>query len=631
MKRLTSGKKSGKGCVYPPDIKSFALTLQLYSSKAYNFVWKTFNLALPCPAQIRKWYTKVPAEPGFTEPSFEAICCKVTNEEKLGKKVICALMLDEMSIKKHIAWDGAKFRGYVDIGNGSEGDDSSSLATDVLFFMAFAVNSIWKIPVAYFFVDGLTGVERANLIKICLQRLHDTGAQVVSLTFYGPSCHFSMLAELGANLDINNLLFDVLNSRNPFAKGYKSALRVGNKHCWSPFLEEAYKYILGLKTSSGQQIAIHGDHLELFFGAIRSSGGFNNNPTTQQFTATYKRLPLRSSIHAGVGNCIKQDATETLHAFEGRCTQLDGVNVTNVAMARKYDLLERQPEQIDHDYSDMPNFSLLSEYKEAVIGYMAGYVAIMVSKQMFCEVCCKALGSKSNNTECAFLKMKDRGGLFKPSASVIDVCQETEKTFQRMIVTTGGELPRAKGIADAITFSVLHNLDLRKIFCSLDDHMFDCAVEDNHVLALIKTITKCYCKLIWLPGLSLAAQQHDEKLDPAFCFRSVEMPVRCPITVEYFGDITFQDERKDCYINMWLDGDEKFIEDNNCVTKFDFLRCWISGKETFIPESEYPKKRIFDFEFEPKHSLASLNLTASFVIGPHEALFLHEFLYEDDQ
>ena len=32
-------------------------------------------------------------------------------------------------------------------------------------------------------------------------------------------------------------LFDVLNSRNPFAKGYKSALRVSNKTVWDPFLD----------------------------------------------------------------------------------------------------------------------------------------------------------------------------------------------------------------------------------------------------------------------------------------------------------------------------------------------------------------------------------------------------------
>jgi hypothetical protein len=114
-------------------------------------------------------------------------------------------------------------------------------------------------------------------------------------------------------------LFDILNSRNPLAKGYKSPLRVSNKSSWSPFLDEAYQYILGLKNPAGQAmhttrrkigfigflVAIKStkdifhtlveakdaplkylltyklsqDHLELFFGAVRSAGGFNNNPT----------------------------------------------------------------------------------------------------------------------------------------------------------------------------------------------------------------------------------------------------------------------------------------------------------------------------------------------------------------
>ena len=44
--------------------------------------------------------------------------------------------------------------------------------------------------------------------------------------------------------------------------------------------EAPMKYILTYKFSQ--------DHLELFFGAIRSSGGFNINPTAQQFTAACK-------------------------------------------------------------------------------------------------------------------------------------------------------------------------------------------------------------------------------------------------------------------------------------------------------------------------------------------------------
>ena len=132
MKRLLSGK-SGKGCKYLPDIKSFALTLQFYSSKAYEFVRKTFDLALPHQAQIRKWYGKVAAQPGFTQPVFQALKLKVEEAEKDGKQVICSLMLDEMAIKKHVSWDGNKYHGYVDIGNGVD-DDSSPVAKDALVF-----------------------------------------------------------------------------------------------------------------------------------------------------------------------------------------------------------------------------------------------------------------------------------------------------------------------------------------------------------------------------------------------------------------------------------------------------------------------------------------------------------------
>ncbi|CAB4002143.1 DNA transposase THAP9 [Paramuricea clavata] len=71
--------------------------------------------------------------------------------------------------------------------------------------------------------------------------------------------------------------------------------------------EAPMNYILTYKFSQ--------DHLELFFGAIRSSGGFNNNPTAEQFTAAYKRLLLRSSIQGRNGNCTKQDETDTLEVI----------------------------------------------------------------------------------------------------------------------------------------------------------------------------------------------------------------------------------------------------------------------------------------------------------------------------
>ena len=39
-------------------------------------------------------------------------------------------------------------------------------------------------------------------------------------------------------------LFDILNSCNPCAKGFKAALRKSNKETWKAFFAEAYAYIM---------------------------------------------------------------------------------------------------------------------------------------------------------------------------------------------------------------------------------------------------------------------------------------------------------------------------------------------------------------------------------------------------
>lgn len=98
---------------------------------------------------------------------------------------------------------------------------------------------------------------------------------------------------------------------------------------WRPFLDETSMYLMGLKNMDGKTMvttkkktafvglltgisAIKGifeeliekkgsmkylltykfsqDHIELFFEAIRTSGGCNNNPTVQQFTHVRKQL-----------------------------------------------------------------------------------------------------------------------------------------------------------------------------------------------------------------------------------------------------------------------------------------------------------------------------------------------------
>ena len=185
-------------------MRSFAITLQFYSSKAYNFVRKTLNLALPHPAQIRKWYRKVPAEPGFMEPAFDALQASVISAREKGHEVLCSLMIYEMAIHTHGEWDGQTYCWFVDLGTGIDYNDSLPIAKDALVFMVVAVNSTWKNAYAYFLVNGLSGIEYATLIKICPRKVLEVGVTVISLTCDGPSCHFSMLSELGVNLNPYN-------------------------------------------------------------------------------------------------------------------------------------------------------------------------------------------------------------------------------------------------------------------------------------------------------------------------------------------------------------------------------------------------------------------------------------------
>ena len=197
MKRLVSQKANKNPGAYPPELRAFAMTLKFYSTKAYNYVRDSFDLELPHVSVIWRLCSSVDGEPGFTKDALTAMKAKVLAAKRDGQEVVCSLMLDEMSICKHVEWDGKCYRGFVDLGTLGT---SLPEATDALVFMAVSVNSNWKVPCGYFLVAGLTGEEKANLTKECIIKLHEVGVRVVSLACDGPTSHQSMLKLLGTQL-----------------------------------------------------------------------------------------------------------------------------------------------------------------------------------------------------------------------------------------------------------------------------------------------------------------------------------------------------------------------------------------------------------------------------------------------
>lgn len=210
IQQLLHRARTESGGKYPPELRTFALTLHFYSPAAYEFVRSKFNDALPSQRTIREWYRSVDGQPGFTGEAFSFL-------EKLvqgrSETLYCALIVDDMSIRKHVELVGDRVVGYVDFG-ASLDDDSLPEATNVCVYIVVGINMRLKIPVGYFLIHSLTGSERAELTKQCIERLESVKVQVVSLTFDGASSNFTMAKCLGAELKPDPVEFST-SFKNP--------------------------------------------------------------------------------------------------------------------------------------------------------------------------------------------------------------------------------------------------------------------------------------------------------------------------------------------------------------------------------------------------------------------------------
>jgi len=151
-------------------------------------------------------------------------------------------------------------------------------------------------------------------------------------------------------------IFDFLNSRSPFSKGYKSPIFKSNiefiKNKIIPFIHYLFSlkfqnkflfksnkktFILGFAAAVKSIFEISEiiftqnlnfkyiltyrfsqDHIELLFGRIRQRYGANNNPNVIQFKTALKQILLKNSVTCSHGNCntFDDDATSSIFSFK---------------------------------------------------------------------------------------------------------------------------------------------------------------------------------------------------------------------------------------------------------------------------------------------------------------------------
>lgn len=136
-------------------------------------------------------------DPGFCKESFNALRAKASGPQK----IICNMVWDEMDIRQQFTFRNGTYHGYVELGFGEPTDnDARPLAKKALVFMLVCLNGRWKLPIAYFLVDSLTGKQLKELVTTALEMIDDVGVIVRSLTFDGISVSQTCAKELGANL-----------------------------------------------------------------------------------------------------------------------------------------------------------------------------------------------------------------------------------------------------------------------------------------------------------------------------------------------------------------------------------------------------------------------------------------------
>lgn len=209
-------------------------------------------------------------------------------------------------------------------------------------------------------------------------------------------------------------IFDILNSRIPFSKGYKSPIHAGNINTINSVFNDTTDYLKTLKCDGsplilgGRKMFILGfiltmsstiqiaykllyrsqsphkffltykmsqDHLELFFGCIRAREGSNNNPNCIQFKKTLRQLLFTKNITVENGNCS--------HFV------IPGRNVLDFH-CEKRSFITEDSENIEFDinnYLDILNGVQLGEYTSEILDYIAGYIVRNICKKVVCLFC----------------------------------------------------------------------------------------------------------------------------------------------------------------------------------------------------------------------------------------------------
>ncbi|KYN15587.1 THAP domain-containing protein 9 [Trachymyrmex cornetzi] len=241
--------------------------------------------------------------------------------------------------------------------------------------------------------------------------------------------------------------------------------------------DDNFQYLLTYKLSQ--------DHLETFFSAVRSRGGFNNNPNAKQFMSAYKRLLVHAEVDISKSaNNIVLDETVVLNVSSAILVPHKDINNVMQDDTDEHDIYSI--DKSDHDYSLYHNEWLHSDYVQDVVTYIAGFIARSVTKIIKCEICASYL--IQDKVLSHLQKRKCRGGLISASENLVQTCLIAEKVFRihNNVLTT-------KNIMSKLVLETIATIP-SDVFKN-ETHLYDQSPMADHRKQLLEIILTKYFNL----------------------------------------------------------------------------------------------------------------------------------------
>lgn len=323
-------------------------------------------------------------------------------------------------------------------------------------------------------------------------------------------------------------IFDVMNSKSPFARGFKSPMRLQNKEYWQMIFQETNDYLKSLKIND-KNILQHGrktfalgflinienfpllftdlveavpikylltykcsqDNLEIYFSCIRARGRANDNPSPLEFRLRLRKLLFRNSVKPSINaNCVDH-TYETTHVFE---------------YGSDPSLIESIPDTEDNDNDIEIQLQALddenthSDYQKNILYYITGYIIKNIVKRLKCNECRSLLLAADNtqndhlyllniNKYQSFTTFVNRGKLHFPSVEAYKIVIFADKIFKR---ATNMNALNQRNIKNVLINQIHQHFtpQLTQMFCHTMDDSITCA--EVHESKLVKLISNSF-------------------------------------------------------------------------------------------------------------------------------------------